>query len=232
VTPLGRVAPWVYSVLAFRVSGRVWESQHTFGNGLPMHIVGHWQGVQIAGRVSAVRLSVFHFWTFSIQYRRFGESGFGRPISAGFFTNSEAKQKVVSANLEAGLVEINILEQASSLGRQTTISIVSLTSALQEHLCGFYERSTRFSTWRSGVSSRGMRRSNDWDYKCTRKSWLKSCARAARIRCWSALRRHWGLAVWEPRQLLEGYEGRREQWRRFREVSPPLYIPTSFLHSV
>jgi hypothetical protein len=61
VTPRGRVAWSVYLVLAFRVFGRVRESQRTFGDGLPMHIGGHKQGVQIARRVLAVRLSVFRF---------------------------------------------------------------------------------------------------------------------------------------------------------------------------
>jgi xyloglucan fucosyltransferase len=51
---------------------------------------------------------------------------------------------VVNANVEACLVENNLLEQASSLGHETTIFIASLTSDLQEHLRGFYERSAEF----------------------------------------------------------------------------------------
>jgi hypothetical protein len=46
--------------------------------------------------------------------------------------------------VEACLVENNLLEQASSLGHETTIFIASLTSDLQEHLCKVYKPRSEF----------------------------------------------------------------------------------------
>ncbi|KAG0604240.1 hypothetical protein M758_10G155900 [Ceratodon purpureus] len=68
-------------------------------------------------------------------------------IQARYFNSSEAKHKVINANVEGCLVENNLLEQAVPVERsslvghhETTIFIASLTSDLQEHLQGFYER--------------------------------------------------------------------------------------------
>lgn len=70
-------------------------------------------------------------------------------IQARYFNSSIAKHKVINANVEGCLVENNLLEQAipterpkTTLRHETTIFITSLTSDLQEHLRGVYDRST------------------------------------------------------------------------------------------
>lgn len=68
-------------------------------------------------------------------------------IQARYFNNSEAKHKVLNANVEGCIVENNLLDLAipteqTTLHHQTTIFVASLTSDLQGHLRGVYNRST------------------------------------------------------------------------------------------
>lgn len=65
-------------------------------------------------------------------------------IQARYFNNSAAKHKVLNANVESCIVENNLLERAitTSKHHQTTIFLASLTSDLQEHLRGVYNRTT------------------------------------------------------------------------------------------